>query len=149
MRKVFAIALIVGLASMIAISLRGSSDKTGELKKADQDWNQAAQSKNVDQFMSFIRDDVYLWDLNGKWRHDAKDIKDDWEEVVDCSRCKVSWTADAAEVSKDGQMGYTRGTYQGITGDDSFSGGYTTIWKKDKGGKWRVAVFITARTAKE
>ena len=37
-----------------------AANPTDDLKKADQDWAQAAGSKNVDQFMSFIADDSYV-----------------------------------------------------------------------------------------
>jgi len=143
MRKLFAI-LFLGLATFLALNLTAAPDKTAALKQADQDWSKAAQARNVDQFMSFIADDAYACGLDGKWAHGKAAIQNEWKQMLSDQTFKLSWTADSAEVSKDGNLGYTRGTFQGSQGDKPFSGGYTTVWKKDKDGKWRVAVDIAS-----
>lgn len=55
---------------------------------------------------------------------------------------KLNWTVDSADVSKD--MGYTRGTFSGTANNQPMSGSYTTVWKKDKSGKWLAEVDIAA-----
>jgi ketosteroid isomerase-like protein len=45
-------------------------------------------------------------------------------------------------VSKD--LGYTRGTFSGSAGNQPMSGSYTTVWKKNKSGKWLAEVDIAA-----
>src|SRR5438445_5411666 len=92
----------------------------------------------------FIGDDAYMCDLSGKWMHGKDAIRADWTKPLADPAFKLSWTVDSAEVSKDGNMGYTRGSFQGGQGNDTFSGSYATIWKKDKDGKWRVAVDIAS-----
>ncbi|HKV91177.1 MAG TPA: nuclear transport factor 2 family protein [Candidatus Angelobacter sp.] len=144
MRKVFSIALVVGLLTFLAANLAGSPDKTADLKKADQDWNQAAQSKNADQFASFLGDDAYACGLDGKWVHGKAAIEDEWKKMLADPSFKLSWTAESVEVSKDGNLGYTRGTFEGSQGNGSFSGSYATVWKKGKDGKWKVAVDIAS-----
>jgi len=144
MRKVFSIALVIGLLTFLAANLAGSPDKTADLKKADQDWNQAAQSKNADQFASFLGDDAYACGLDGKWVHGKAAIAGEWKELLADPSFKLSWTAESVEVSKDGDLGYTRGTFQGNQGSESFSGSYATVWKKGKDGKWLVAVDIAS-----
>jgi ketosteroid isomerase-like protein len=149
MRKLIATALFLICSIFVAMNLAAAPDKTADLKKADQDWNQAAQSKNVEQFMGFIGDDAYLCDLSGKWMHGKDEIKADWAKALADPTFKLSWTAESVEVSKDGQMGYTRGSFQGGMGGKPFSGSYATIWKKDKDGKWRVAVDIASAAAQQ
>jgi ketosteroid isomerase-like protein len=144
MRKLFAIALSLGLITFLATSFAGSPDRTAELKKADQDWAKAAAARNVDQFVSFIGDDAYACGLDGKWTHGKTEIQNEWKKMLADPNFKINWTAESAEVSKDGNLGYTRGTFQGSQGNDSISGSYTTVWKKDKDGKWRVAVDIAS-----
>jgi len=144
MRKLFAAALVVGLVTFLAANLAGSPDKTADLKKADQDWAKSVADKNLDQFMSFIGDDAYMCDLTGKWMHGKDTIKADWTKPLADPSFKLSWTVESADVSKSGDLGYTRGSFAGSGGSDTFSGSYTTVWRKDKDGKWRVAVDIAS-----
>ena len=59
----------------------------------------------------------------------------------------VSWVASAVDVAASGDLGYSIGTYQfqmlmpdGSPMSDH--GKYTTIWKKQTDGSWKVAVDI-------
>jgi ketosteroid isomerase-like protein len=138
MHKLIAAVLFVVFVAFLAMA----ADQTDDLKKADQGWSQAAESKNVDQFMSFVGDDAYACGLDGKWIHGKQAVRDLWSKMLADPNFKLSWTADSADVSKD--IGYTRGTFSGSQGNMPISGSYATVWKKDKAGKWRVAVDIAA-----
>jgi ketosteroid isomerase-like protein len=146
MRKPFAATLVVGLVTFLAASLAGAPDKTAALKQADQDWAKSAQSRNVEQFMSFIGDDANACGLDGKWAHGKAAIEAEWKQMLADPSFKLNWTVESADVSKSGDLGYTRGSFEGSQGNDKFSGSYTTVWKKDKDGKWRVAVDIASAT---
>lgn len=141
MRKLAA-ALLIGFVSLLALNLSGAPDKTADLKKADQDWAAAAAAKNVDQFMGFVSDGIYICGLDGKWTHGKDATKAEWTKMLADPTFKVSWTIDSADVSKDGSMGYTRGSFQGAQGTAMFSGSYATVWQKEKDGKWRAVVDI-------
>ncbi|HET9282968.1 MAG TPA: DUF4440 domain-containing protein [Candidatus Angelobacter sp.] len=138
------IATVAALLLLGATFILGSPDKTADLKKADRDWAEAAQSKNADQFASFLSDDANACGLDGKWVHGKAAIADEWKKMLADPGFKLSWTAESVEVSKDGDLGYTRGTFEGSQGSGSFSGAYTTVWKKGKDGKWLVAVDIAS-----
>jgi len=138
MRKGLAAVLFVALVTFLALA----ANPTDDLKKVDQDWAQAAGSRNVDQFMSFIGDDAYVSGNDGKWVHGKQAIRDLWSKMLGDPNFKLSWTVESADVSKD--IGYTRGIFQGTQGSTPMSGSYTTVWKKDKGGKWRAVVDIAA-----
>ena len=144
MRKSFPAALLVALMMLASTNLLSSPDASADLKKADQDWAKAAQTRNLDQFMSFIGDDAYMCDLSGKWMHGKETIRSDWTKAFADSTFKLSWTVDSVDASKDGTLGYSRGSFQGEQGGKPFSGSYTTVWKKQKDGKWRVAVDIAS-----
>lgn len=136
MRKLLAATLFVLFTTFLA----QAANPTDDLKKADQDWAKAAGSKNVDQFMSFIADDAYVSGPNGKWVHDKQAIRDLWSKMLADPNFKLNWTVESADVSKD--MGYTRGTFTGSQGNQPISGSYTTVWKKEKAGKWQAVVDI-------
>lgn len=138
MRKLIAVVLFVVFGAFLALA----ANPTDDLKKADQDWAKAAESKNVDQFMSFIADDAYVSGNDSKWVHGKQAIKDLWSKMLADPSFKLNWTVESADVSND--MGYTRGTFSGTEGNQQVSGSYTTVWKKDKSGKWLAVVDIAA-----
>ncbi len=58
----------------------------------------------------------------------------------DDSTFKLTWEPMFAKISASGDLGYTYGTYKvtdKATDSISGEGTYTTIWQKEKGGKWK------------
>lgn len=76
--------------------------------------------------------------------HGKAAIADEWKQMLADPNFKLNWTNESAEVSKSGDLGYTRGSFEGSQGNDKFSGSYATVWKKGKDGKWQVAVDIAS-----
>lgn len=140
MRKLLLAAVCVLFSATLVLA----ADPIAELKNADQGWSKAAESRNLDQFLSFVRDDIYACGPDGKWVQGKQAVHDEWSKLLADPNFKLTWTVETAEASKDGHLGYTRGTFQGSQGDKPFSGSYTTVWKKDKDGQWRVAVDIAS-----
>ena len=137
---------IVVLLSLLSLAVGSAlaADPIEELKSADQNWSKASEAKNLDQFMSFVADDVYACGADGKWTHGKAAMRDGWSKMFADPGFKLSWTVDTAGVSEDGHFGYTRGTFQGSMGGKPMSGSYATVWEKGKDGKWRVVVDIAS-----
>lgn len=144
MRKFTRATFLAGIVTLLALNLVGAPDNTAKLKQADQDWAKSVQTRSVDQFMTFIGDGAYMCDVTGRWMHGKDAIKADWTKGLANPSFKLDWTVDSADVSKDGRMGYTRGSFQGSDSGKPFSGSYATVWKRDNAGKWRVAVDIAS-----
>jgi uncharacterized protein (TIGR02246 family) len=136
MRKLIA---AVGLF-VATMCLALPADPTAALKKADADWAATAQNKDVDKFISFLADDVDMSGPEGKWSHGKEAARAEWSQMLKDPATKLSWSAQSAEVSKDGTMGYTRGTWEATMGGKNMNGTYATVWKKQKDGNWRVVV---------
>lgn len=139
-RKIVAAALFLAIAA----GLSRAADPTSDLKNADQGWAKAAEAKNLDQFMSYVADDSYLCGPDGKWIHGKAAVRDVWSKIFADPVMKLSWAADTAGISKDGHLGYTRGTFQGSMGGKPIAGSYATVWEKEKDGKWRATVDIAS-----
>lgn len=134
MKQVMAAVVLLVAAMCLALP----SDPTAALKKADADWSASAQ--NVDKFISFLTDDVDMSGPEGKWSHGKEAARAEWAQMLKDPGFKLSWSAQSADVSKDGTMGYTRGTWQATMGGKPMNGTYATVWKKQKDGNWRVVV---------
>jgi ketosteroid isomerase-like protein len=132
--------LLLALAPGFAVA----ANPTSELKSADENWSKASEAKNLDQFMSFVADDVYDSGPDGKWTQGKAAIRDRWSRMLTDPGFKLTWTVDAADVSKDGRIGYTRGTFQSSMGGKPMAGSYATVWEKGKDGKWRAVVTIAS-----
>ena len=145
MRKSLACMLFLALAA----SVMSAADPAAALKSADAGWSKATESRNLDQFMSFVRDDISMCGPDGKWIQGKAVVREGWSKMLADPSFKLSWTAESAEVSKDGKMGYTRGTFSGNMGGKPMGGSYATVWKKDSDGKWRVLVDIASGAAQQ
>lgn len=139
MRRIVTAILFLSLAISIAVA---AGDPLADLKAADQGWSKASQANNLDQFMTYVADDIYACGPDGKWTHGKAAMHDAWAAMMKDPTFKLGWTLDSAEVSRDGRMGYTRGTFQGTMGGKPMAGSYATFWKKGTNGKWRAAVDI-------
>ena len=135
--------LLTGMVLLLAMGvLSGAPDHTDELKKADQDWAAATEARDLEKFMAFIGDDAYMCGLDGKWMHGKDAIREDWRQAFADKTFKLTWFVESADISRDGNMGYTRGTFQGSQGGRLFTGSYATVWQKAQDGQWRTQVDI-------
>lgn len=118
------------------------ADRTSDLKSADQNWSKAGEAKNLDQLMSFVADDVYASGPDGKWTQGKATMRYDWSRMLADATVKLTWTVNAAAVSKDRRFGYTRATFQGSMGGKPMSAGTPQYGRKEKDEKWKVVVDI-------
>ena len=75
MSRLVSVILLFVLATGGAVA---AGDPADALKAADQGWSQASQAKNLDQFMTFIADDIYLSGPDGKWAHGKPAVHEAW-----------------------------------------------------------------------
>ncbi|MEO8446045.1 MAG: DUF4440 domain-containing protein [bacterium] len=52
----------------------------------------------------------------------------------------LSWYPVNGEVAASGDLGYTWGNWKLTAKDSTYYGNYFTVWKKQKDGKWKVAL---------
>jgi ketosteroid isomerase-like protein len=113
------------------------------LVQVEEDYSKVVVSKKtVDSFLSSMADDVRLF------RMDAFPAvgKQAVQAALTAKPGVLSWKPVKADVSRSGDLGYTYGSYEfkAIGGDDKAAekGSYVRIWKRQKGGKWRVVLDI-------
>ena len=49
----------------------------------------------------------------------------------------LTWKPSGGEIAASGDMGFTYGVYTLALKDSTINGTYVSIWKKQKGGKWK------------
>lgn len=112
------------------------------LLDADAAWATAASTSDMENLWSF-------WSENAKMLMSAdftlkghEEIKQFTIKVRQDPNFSINWTASGADVSPDGQMGYTYGIGEMTrTGEDgkvtTLKQPYLTVWKKQSDGSWK------------
>lgn len=130
---------IIGLAAVVSTSCAPSVNLEQEkaaLMQRDKDWS--ASAAKPDQFMSFIAPDGSMYPPDNPVVTGTDAIKTMYSQMAGAPGFSLTWNANKAEVSGDGNMGYTTGTYQFTGGGTKEQGKYVTVWKKVNGA-WMVS----------
>jgi ketosteroid isomerase-like protein len=117
------------------------------IRTADAAWSTAIGTKSTDEFMTLVAADATILPPNGPAVTGTDAITAWATEMMGLPGFSVSWEPTTVEVAASGDVGYTVGAYQaqmpmpdGTSSPDR--GKYTTIWKKQADGLWKVAVDI-------
>ncbi len=118
-----------------------------EVRNADVAWMDAMRSKSADRFMEFLTADATLMPPNEPQVAGPVNIRDWVTHLFAMPGFDVEWEATTVEVAAAGDLAYTSGRYDlklempgGAPMSDT--GKYTTVWKKQSDGTWKVVVDI-------
>jgi ketosteroid isomerase-like protein len=142
-----AAALFAGLfilPSTIFQSAASSKATPDTLKRLEADFMKAAEEKGSAGYMSYYADDA-VEVPNGEPFLKGKAAIAKTMTFLDDKNNHLAWSPEGADISASGDLGYTYGKYEFSTTDkDGKSvvqhGKYTSIWKKQKDGSWKVAL---------
>ena len=115
------------------------------IKKADTGAGGAATARNVDALMAFYTDEMTLMPPNAAMIAGRDNVKKYLTDMMNLPDFSLAWQPTRAEAARSGDIGYSIGTYHvmftapdgGMVMED---GKYTTVWKKQPDGTWKVAV---------
>ena len=115
------------------------------IRKADTDWANAAQSKQVDSWVAFYSDDAMVLPANDKMAMGKEPIRKAIGDLLAMPGFSVKWQPAKVEVARSGDIGYSQGTYELTMNDPKGQpvtdrGKYVEIWKKQADGSWKCAV---------
>jgi ketosteroid isomerase-like protein len=113
------------------------------LMAADQAWSETVG--DADAFAARLAPDVFFLPPDQPRVQGPVAFQGVLGPVLELPGSKLTWSADEAEVSEDGSMGYTIGTFElTVAGEDGTPatrvGTYLTIWDRQDDGTWKVAV---------
>lgn len=107
------------------------------LLEVDRQWAQS--TRDIGLFMSYWVPDATAYPAGMPAVRGTDAIRKTFTEMTSAPGFALSWTADRAEVSSSGDVGYTTGTYEMTMNGAKDSGKYITVWKKQPEGTWKVA----------
>jgi Ketosteroid isomerase homolog len=118
-----------------------------ELLKIDSDFSKLSQKKGMHTaFLTYLDDSAVLLHANSYPIKGKNAIKEMYNKRPDTGFV-LTWKPAYADIAESGEIGYTYGFYElKFAGKDSLNpiehGTYTSIWKKDLQGKWKLVLDI-------
>jgi ketosteroid isomerase-like protein len=149
--KIAAMAIVLAIVSLgmpgsnAGSSTGNSKPATAEtLKKLEGEFMKEALARGSQGYMSYYADDAV----------ELPDGADAIQGKVDIAKTmgfldnkdnQLTWTPMYADISTSGDLGYTYGTFEFRSKDKDGKptvghGKYTSIWKKQKDGSWKVVL---------
>lgn len=111
------------------------------IKQADIDFSDYSKAHGFkDAFLKYAADDGVILMDNSYPVEGIEKIRELFK--TDDGGYTLVWTPAFTEISKSGELGYTYGTYEESSADETgktkkSKGTYVTIWKKDNYGNWK------------
>jgi len=126
-------------------TVSASPSATAEtLKQLEGEFMKAAAEKGSAGYMSYYADDA-VEVPNGHVLIAGKAKIAATMGFLDDKNNRLTWTPVGADISASGDLGYTYGTFEFHSNDKDGKptadyGNYTSIWKKQKDGSWKVVL---------
>ena len=138
--------LIAALVAAIAVNVVASAgkDSADTLRQLEAEFMKATAEHGSQGYISYYADDAVEVPNNDSIIQGKANIAKTME-FLDDKNNHLTWTPVGADISASGDLGYTYGTYEFISSDRNGKpvvdhGKYTSIWKKQKDGSWKVVL---------
>ena len=131
-------------AFMLGALANSQSDGSRALTKIEGELMKAAADHGSQGYLSYYADDA-VEVPNGRAILQGKAEISKTRGFLDNPDNHLTWAPVGAGIAASGDLGYTYGTYEFTSKDKDGKpvvdkGKYTTIWKKQKDGSWKVVV---------
>jgi len=150
----FAALLLVVITLPPAAHSSASSKATADtLKQLEADFMKAAGEHGSQGYMSFYADDAVEVPNGAPILSGKVDIAKTMG-FLDQKGNQLTWTPVGADIAASGDLGYTYGNYEFRTMDETGKpvvehGHYTSIWKKQPDGSWKIVLDMGNAGAEE
>ena len=125
-------ALLLGLAVSLVVTGCGPSVNVQQerdgLLVVDREWS--ASTRDIDKFISYFASDASVYAPGMPLTTGVDMFRKTFTEMSAAPGFALQWTPSKAEVSAEGNLGHTAGTYEMTMGGVTEKGKYLTVWKK-------------------
>jgi ketosteroid isomerase-like protein len=142
MNRITVAVLLLLLVAATSVATKQKSPKGADLlRQLEADFAADVAKHGHEAFLAYFAEDgVELVDGGGIDTKDAMRKQPPWPEGT-----SLTWTPVKAEMSASGDLGYTYGNYVYTAKNKEGKlvanyGKYTSIWRKQKDGQWKVVV---------
>ena len=144
---IYAVAMLgcTAAAQQLPVTTDTRAVDEAAIRKADEDWAKAAQTKQVASWIAFYADDAVVLPPNDKTASDRESINKAVGDLLALQDLTISWQPVKVEVARSGDLAYARGTYDATFRDAKGNpvtdrGKYLEVWKRQSDGGWKCIV---------
>ena len=115
------------------------------LRASDEALQNAVAARDLDAIMTFYADDAVLLPTAEPIVSGRAAIEEEWRHILSIPDFANKSALTKIEIATSGDWAYTMGTYVAtMRGEDgnitTEPGKWVSIWKRQRGGKWKIAV---------
>jgi len=141
----FAACIAASLTFTSALAQQDTRADEAAIRKADMEWSDSAQSKDVSIWVAHYSPDAVVLSPNQPAASGDAAIRNTIGGLLGLPGMSVKWKPLEVEVSRSGDMGYLHGTYElsfhaADGGRIMDHGKYVEVWKKQADGSWKCAI---------
>ena len=141
------LTLALTLLAATVIQSVAQSKEENKIRQDDVKWSHAAESKDLNTFVSFYADDASTLPFNASIAQGKEQIRQLWSQLMSKPGFGLSFTPTKVEVSKSGDMAYEIGTFNLKLNDSqgnatSTLGKYVVVWRKQLNHEWKAVADI-------
>src|SRR5471032_505652 len=132
-----ACALTLSALDAFAAPLPSQADLAAivtEVKAAETAFAKTMADRRLDQFTDFVAEDAVF--VGGAMTIGRASVVEKWSAFFKGAQAPFSWSPDAAAVAADGRTAVSTGLARAP--DGKIISRFTSIWRKDADGHWRV-----------
>lgn len=150
------IRIVLALSAMLAAPGCDTYEKPDpaaieqQILAQEEQWNRAYSKRDAEALAGFFADDAAMASPGEQLVRGKQSIREAVEAFASDPNLNVTFRANRVQVSKSGDLAYTRGQYMltstnpSTNEPESSRGYYLTVWKKQADGSWKaVEDFIT------
>jgi uncharacterized protein (TIGR02246 family) len=120
------------------------SDEIGRIRLLETEMMTAAEERGADGYLSFYADDAVELPAGGPLLQGKDAIAKTMTFLNDRSN-RLTWTSSRVDVAASRDLAYSYGVYEFHSKDEGGKatvayGKYTTVWKKQGDGRWKVVL---------
>jgi ketosteroid isomerase-like protein len=127
--------LALSLSTLLATAAATPPDPVAEVRQAENDFAASFAARDKAKFGSFLQDDAMFW-VQGKPVVGRENVVKAWSGLLDPEKPPFSWKSEVAVVSADGMTAFSTGGV--FTPDGTRVSRFTSTWRKQKDGSWKV-----------
>ncbi|MDH3339056.1 MAG: DUF4440 domain-containing protein [Gammaproteobacteria bacterium] len=135
--------LLAVIFSSLLCASPAVADLTDDVRCREIAFSQSVETKNPDQFRSFIDDDARF--VSDIVRRGPDAITEAWAPFLSETGPRIQWRPQFVEVLADGKLALTRGPYRLVATDPDGNeiehwGTFNSVWRLHDTGEWKVVL---------
>jgi ketosteroid isomerase-like protein len=126
--------LALNVVAIPALASESPAELAAQVRATEIAFAKTLADRDIKAFTRMIAPDV-IW-LADKPLHGPAEVVTNWQKFFDAAQPPFSWAPEIVEVQEGGKLALSTGPVTNPEGKRV--GTYTSIWRREKSGEWRI-----------